>query len=123
MTLRCALPLILALLPAAAQAELPALSCVLSESCAVGKPCEETATDFDLEPVPGGYGATIDSGQVEVMQVSPPEAEVKSFVLASPESITVLLSIYPDGALALTVHEDIDGRYVETAFGRCVEEI
>jgi hypothetical protein len=25
--------------------------------------------------------------------------------------------------MALSVHEDIDGRHVETAFGRCVEEI
>ena len=99
------------LVPSAALAELPYLSCT------------ETAIDFDLEPVPGGYGATVDSGWVEVMKVSPPEAEVKSFLLSGPESVTVLLSIFPDGAIALTVHEDIDGRHVETAFGRCVEEI
>jgi hypothetical protein len=111
------------LAPGLARAELPELSCMLTEQCTVGQPCAETAIDFDLEPVPGGYGAAVDSGWVEVMQVSPPEADVKSFLLSGPESITVLLSLYPDGALALTVHEDIDGRHVETAFGRCVEEI
>jgi hypothetical protein len=111
------------LVPSAALAELPDLSCTLTEDCSVGQPCTETALDFDLEAVPGGYGATVDSGWVEVMQVSPPEAEVKSFLLSGPESVTVLLSIFPDGAIALTVHEDIDGRHVETAFGRCVEEI
>ena len=111
------------LAPGPARAELPELSCTLTEQCTVGQPCAETAIDFDLEPVPGGYGAAVDSGWVEVMQVSPPEAEVKSFLLSGPESITVLLSLYPDGAMALTVHEDIDGRHVETAFGRCVEEI
>ena len=111
------------LAPGLARADLPELSCMLTEQCTVGQPCAETAIDFDLEPVPGGYGAAVDSGWVEVMQVSPPEADVKSFLLSGPESITVLLSLYPDGALALTVHEDIDGRHVETAFGRCVEEI
>ena len=111
------------LVPSAALAELPYLSCTLTEDCTVGQPCTETAIDFDLEPVPGGYGATVDSGWVEVMKVSPPEAEVKSFLLSGPESVTVLLSVFPDGAIALTVHEDIDGRHVETAFGRCVEEI
>jgi hypothetical protein len=111
------------LAPGLARAELPELSCMLTEQCTVGQPCTETAIDFDLEPVPGGYGAAVDSGWVEVMQVSPPEADVKSFLLSGPESITVLLSLYPDGAMALTVHEDIDGRHVETAFGRCVEEI
>jgi hypothetical protein len=111
------------LVPSAALAELPDLSCTLTEECTVGQPCTETALDFDLEAVLGGYGATVDSGWVEVMQVSPPEAEVKSFLLSGPESVTVLLSIFPDGAIALTVHEDIDGRHVETAFGRCVEEI
>jgi len=111
------------LVPSAALAELPDLSCTLTENCTVGQPCTETAIDFDLEAVPGGYGATIDSGWVEVMQVSPPEAEVRSFLLSGPESVTVLLSIFPDGAIALTVHEDIHGRHVETAFGRCVEEI
>ena len=35
----------------------------------------------------------------------------------------MLLSIYPDGAFALTTHEDIDGPHVETGFGRCVEDI
>ena len=111
------------LAPGLARAELPELSCMLTEQCTVGQPCAETAIDFDLEPVPGGYGAAVDSGWVEVMQVSPPEADVKSFLLSGPESITVLLSLFPDGALALTVHEDIDGRHVETAFGRCFEEI
>ena len=111
------------LAPGLARAELPELSCTLTEHCTVGQPCAETAIDFDLEPVPGGYGAAVDSGWVEVMQVSPPEADVKSFLLSGPESITVLLSLYPDGAMALTVHEDIDGRHVEPAFGRCVEEI
>jgi hypothetical protein len=113
------------LVPSAALAELPDLSCTLTEDCTVGQPCTETALDFDfdLKAVPGGYGATVDSGWVEVMQVSPPEAEVKSFLLSGPESVTVMLSIFPDGAIALTVHEDIDGRHVETAFGRCVEEI
>lgn len=111
------------LAPGLARADLPELSCMLTEQCTVGQPCTETAIDFDLEPVPGGYGAAVDSGWVEVMQVSPPEADVKSFLLSGPESITVLLSLYQDGAMALTVHEDIDGRHVETAFGRCVEEI
>ncbi len=111
------------LAPGLARADLPELSCMLTEQCTVGQPCTETAIDFDLEPVPGGYGAAVDSGWVEVMQISPPEADVKSFLLSGPESITVLLSLYQDGAMALTVHEDIDGRHVETAFGRCVEEI
>ena len=111
------------LAPGLARADLPELSCMLTEQCTVGQPCTETAIDFDLEPVPGGYGAAVDSGWVEVMQVSPPEANVKSFLLSGPESITVLLSLFPDGAMALTVHEDIDGRHVETAFGRCFEEI
>ena len=114
---------VMLLAPSAALAELPDLSCTLTEECTVGQACRETELDFDLEPVPGGYGAAVDSGWVEVMQVSPPEAKVKSFMLSGPESITVLLSIFPDGAFALTVHEDIDGRHVETAFGRCVEEI
>ncbi len=57
------------------------------------------------------------------MQVSPPEAEVKSFLLSNDQSVTVLLSIFPDGTFALTVHEDLDGPYVETAFGRCVEDM
>ncbi len=117
------LVLLTVLAPGLAWADLPELSCTLTEQCTVGQPCAETAIDFDLEPVPGGYGAAVDSGWVEVMQVSPPEADVKSFLLSGPESITVLLSLYPDGAMALTVHEDIDGRHVETAFGRCVEEI
>jgi hypothetical protein len=47
---------------------------------------------------------------------------VKSFVVASPDSVTVLLSLFPDGSLALTVQEDIDGPHVETAFGRCTGE-
>ena len=111
------------LAPGLARADLPELSCMLTEQCTVGQPCTETAIDFDLEPVPGGYGAAVDSGWVEVMQVSPPEADVKSFLLSGPQSITVLLSLFPDGAMALTVHEDIDGRHVETAFGRCFEEI
>jgi len=104
-------------------AELPAMTCSLTDHCAAGKPCTETALDFDLEPMPGGYAASIDSDWVSLTQISPPEAEVKSFVAASAESVTVLLSLFPDGALALTVQEDIDGPHVETAFGRCVEEI
>ena len=123
LTILRSLILVTLLAPGLARAELPDLSCTLTEECTVGQPCTETAIDFDLEPVPGGYGAAVDSGWVEVMQVSPPEADVKSFLLSGPESITVLLSLFPDGALALTVHEDIDGRHVETAFGRCFEEI
>jgi hypothetical protein len=117
------LPLVLLLYPATAMAELPAMTCSLTDHCAAGKPCTETALDFDLEPMPGGYAASIDSDWVSLTQISPPEAEVKSFVAASAESVTVLLSLFPDGALALTVQEDIDGPHVETAFGRCVEEI
>jgi hypothetical protein len=120
--LRSALALLLALGPGSALASLPARTCVLTESCVVGQPCLETVAEFQLEPIPGGYSTAIDAGRVEVMQVSPPEAEVQSFLLSGPQSITVLLSLYPDGAVALTVHEDIDGRYVETAYGRCVED-
>ncbi|MCA3436566.1 MAG: hypothetical protein IOD05_02645 [Rhodobacter sp.] len=109
----------LLLYPATAMADLPAMTCTLTDHCAAGTPCTETALDFDLEPAPGGYAASIDSDWVSLMQISPPEAAVKSFMAASPDSVTVLLSLFPDGALALTVQEDIDGPHVETAFGRC----
>jgi hypothetical protein len=116
------LPLVLFLCPATAWAERPALTCTLTYQCTEEQPCRETALDFDLQPVPGGYAASIDSDWVSLTQISPPEAAVKSFVVASPDSVTVLLSLFPDGSLALTVQEDIDGPHVETAFGRCTGE-
>lgn len=111
------------LFPATAMADLPAMTCILTENCAAGTPCTETALDFDLEPVPGGYAASVDSDWVSLMQISPPEAAVKSFMAASADSVTVLLSLFPNGELALTVQEDIGGPHVETAFGRCTGEI
>jgi len=113
-------PLVLFLYPAAAWAELPALTCTVTDQCEAGKACTETALEFEMEPVPGGYAASVDSDWVTLMQVSPPEADVKTFMLASPDSVSVLLSLFPDGALALTVQEDIDGPHVETSFGRCI---
>ena len=115
--------LALALLPTAALAEAPALDCVILARCTFGAECEETEADFLLTPTPTGYGASIDGGWVELKQVSPDAAEVRSFLLSDENSVTVLLSLYPDGAMALTTHEDIGGRHVETGYGRCVEEI
>ena len=122
-TILRSLAVVMLLAPGAARAGLADLSCTLTKECTFGQPCAETAISFNLEPVPGGYGAAVDGGWVDLMQVSPPEADVKSFMLSSLGSVTVLLSLFPDGALALTVHEDIDGRHVETAFGRCDGEI
>jgi hypothetical protein len=112
------------ILPAAASAtELSALSCRIEQTCERGAACSETDTDFQLDPVEGGYSASLDAGQVEIAEVSPPESDVRSFVFSNDVSVSVLLSIFPDGAFALTVHEDLDGPYVETAFGSCVEDM
>jgi hypothetical protein len=115
--------LVALLLPPAAHAAAPdPLACRMEKFCIVGKACVPASEEFVLEPVPGGYGASIDGGWIEIALVSPPEAKVKTFLLTSAESVSVLLSHYPDGALALTMHEDIDGRYVETSYGHCVLE-
>jgi hypothetical protein len=120
-----ALPLALAcsLLPTLVLAEAAPLDCVILARCTFGEDCEETEEEFLLEPTPTGYSASIDGDWVELAQVSPEESEVRSFLLSTATSITVLLSLYPDGAMALTTHEDIGGRHVETGYGRCVEEI
>jgi hypothetical protein len=112
------------ILPAAAWAtELPALSCRIEQTCERGAACSETDTDFQLDPVEGGYSASLDAGQVEIVAVSPPDAAVRSFVFSNDASVSVLLSIFPGGDFALTVHEDLDGPYVETACGSCVEDM
>jgi hypothetical protein len=120
-------PLLLALacslLPTLALAEAAPLDCVILARCTFGAECEETEEEFLLEPTPTGYSASIDGDWVALARVSPEESEVQSFLLSTATSITVLLSIYPDGAMALTTHEDIGGRHVETGYGRCVEEI
>ncbi|MCA3442985.1 MAG: hypothetical protein INF52_06360 [Rhodobacter sp.] len=56
------LAVVMLLAPGAARAGLADLSCTLTEECTVGQPCAETAIDFNLEPVPGGYGAAVDGG-------------------------------------------------------------
>jgi len=115
------LAILLVPLPALAT-ELEAMSCKMQKLCVVGAPCVEADEVFSLEPIPGGYGATIDSGWIELKQVSPPEAEVKAFFLSGPRSISVLVSLFQNGDLALTLHEDIEGRYVETSYAHCVLE-
>lgn len=115
--------LALLLLPAVARAELPALSCRIEQSCVRGQACTPTDTDFALAPVEDGYSASLDGGTVTIRQVSPPEAGVRSFLLSNDESVSLLLSLFPGGAFALTVHEELDGPYVETAFGTCLEDM
>ena len=115
--------LAIALLAGVARADLPVLSCRIDQSCERGQACTQTDTDFELAPVEGGYSASLDAGTVTIKQVSPPAADVRSFLLSNDESVSVLLSIFPKGAFVLTVHEDLDGPYVETAFGSCVEDM
>jgi hypothetical protein len=108
--------------PPALAGGLPALDCRLDRLCLPDAGCEAATEGFGLMPDGDGYRVAIDAGEVRLTPVSPPEAAVRSFLVSGPASVTVLLSIYPEGAFAMTTQEDIDGPHVETAFGRCVPE-
>jgi hypothetical protein len=100
----------------------PALDCRMDRLCLPDAGCEAATEEFGLAPDGDAYRAAIDAGEVRLARVSPPEAAVQSFLVSGPASVTVLLSIYPDGTFAMTTQEDIDGPHVETAFGRCAPE-
>jgi branched-chain amino acid transport system ATP-binding protein len=53
----------------------PTLSCRIEQTCERGAACSETDTDFQLDPVDRGYNASLDAGQVEIAEVSPPESD------------------------------------------------
>jgi hypothetical protein len=108
--------------PPAFAGGLPALECRLDRLCLPDAGCGAATEGFGLMPDGDGYRVFIDAGEVRLAPVSPPEAAVRSYLVSGPASVTVLLSIYPDGAFALTTQEDIDGPHVETAFGRCAPE-
>jgi hypothetical protein len=108
--------------PPAFSAGLPALDCRFDRLCLPDAGCEAASEEFGLAPDGDAYRAAIDAGEVRLARISPPEAAVRSFIVSGPASVTVLLSIYPDGAFALTTQEDIDGPHVETSFGRCTPE-
>jgi hypothetical protein len=102
--------------------DLAPLDCRLDRLCLPDAGCEAATEGFGLIPDGDGYRVYIDAGEVRLARVSPPEAAVRSFLVSSPASVTVLLSLFPGGAFAMTTQEDIDGPHVETAFGRCAPE-
>ncbi len=108
--------------PPALAAGLPALDCRLDRLCTPDAGCETATEGFGLMPDGDGLRVFIDAGEIRLAPVSPPEAAVRSFVVSGPASVTVLLSLYPGGAFAMTTQEDIDGPHVETALGRCTPE-
>jgi hypothetical protein len=114
-----ALPAALVTLLQPALADPVALDCRVDVYCVAGGDCAQADARFELEPSGSGYVTFIDAGEISLALISPAEAEVASYLLASPQSVTVLLSIFPDNRFTLTTHEDIKGPHVETSFGTC----
>jgi hypothetical protein len=113
--------LLLVTAPAAAADLLP-LDCHVDRLCVAGHACAAADEGFNLIPDGDGYRVGIDAGEVRLAPVSPPEAAVRSFIVAGPASVTVLVSLYPSGEMVVTTHEIIDGAHAETLLGRCRPE-
>jgi hypothetical protein len=116
-------PALACLFPTAVPAGPAAMDCTGEVVCEAGADCATSGTDFALLPDGAGYSSFIDAGEVKLVQVSPEAAEVRSFAAGGAQSVTVLLSLFPDNRFALTVHEEIDGPHVETVFGTCRPEV
>lgn len=107
----------------AAQAGSPATyECRIDQICIAGETCQTAMDSFILTPTPEGYGASIDGDQVKLRRIAPPSAEMQTFAIASPDSIAVMLSLLPDGAVIVTIQEELDGPHAETMIGQCVQE-
>lgn len=98
---------------------LPDLDCRLETVCTNRGACTPADDRFVLRGREGGYAVSTAAGDRVLRAVGASTAEMQSFLFTGREGLTILMSLYRDGALTVTTHDTVGGRFAQTSFGRC----
>jgi hypothetical protein len=100
-------------------AALPDLACRLETVCTNRGACTPADDRFVLRGRQGGYAVATAGGDRVLRALGAADAPMRSFLFTGREGLTILMSLYRDGALTVTTHDTVGGRFAQTSFGRC----